>query len=41
MGDKDNFKKKVLANETAGDKFVLFWEAVAGPEMEARESFQE
>ena len=34
VGDKDDFKE-VLADETAGDVFALFWEAIAGPEIEA------
>ena len=34
VGDKDDFKE-VLADETAGDVFTLFWEAIAGPEIEA------
>jgi len=33
-GNRDDFKK-VLADETARDIFVLFWEAVAGLEVEA------
>jgi len=32
--DRDNFEE-VLADETAGDVFTLFWEAIAGPEVKA------
>jgi len=37
----DDLGKDVLADETAGDGFALFWEAVAEPEMEAFPCFQE
>jgi len=39
--DRDDFEKGFLANETTGDGFALFWEAVAGPEVEAFPYFQE
>ena len=38
---RDDFKKEVLVDEAARDGFALFWEAVAGPEMEAFPYFQE
>ena len=41
MGDRDDFKKKVLIDKTARDEFVLFWKVVAGPEVEAFSYFQE
>jgi len=34
-GDGDNLEEEFLANKTTRDKFALFWEAVAGPEMKA------
>jgi len=40
-GDKDVLEKELLADEAAGDEFVLFWEAIAGPEVEAFSCFQE
>ena len=33
--DGDDFKEEVLADEAAGDRFALFWETVAGPEIKA------
>ena len=38
-GDGDD-SEEVLANEAAGDGFVLFWEAMAGLEVEAFPYFQ-
>ena len=35
MGDGDDFEKEVLVDEATGDGFALFWEAAAGPEVEA------
>ena len=35
IGDGDDFKKEVLADKAAGDRFALFWEAAAEPEVEA------
>jgi len=32
--DRDDFKK-ILMDETTGDRFILFWEAMAGPDVEA------
>jgi len=40
-GDKDNLEKGFLADEAARDRFVLFWEAMAGLEMETFPCFQE
>jgi len=34
VGDRNNFEK-VLADKAARDGFALFWEAMAGPEVEA------
>jgi len=34
-GDKDNFKEEVLADKITKNGLALFWEAIAGPEMEA------
>jgi len=39
--DKDNLEEGFLADEAARDRFALFWEAVAGPEVEAFSCFQE
>jgi len=38
--DGDDFEE-VLADKTARDVFVLFWEAMAGPEVKAFPCFQE
>jgi len=35
----DDLGEGVLADETAGDGFALFWEAVAGPKMEVFSCF--
>ena len=35
VGDRDDFEEKVLANKAVRDEFVLFWEAMAEPAMEA------
>ena len=34
-GDEDDLEKDVLVDEATRDKFVLFWKAVAEPEIEA------
>jgi len=34
-GNRDDLEEDVLVNEAARNGFVLFWEAIAGPEMEA------
>jgi len=39
--DRDNLEEELLADETTRDVFVLFWEAVAVPEVEAFSCFQE
>ena len=41
VGDEGDLEEKFLVDEAAGDEFALFWEAVAGPEMEAFPYFQE
>jgi len=33
--DEDGLEKEFLVDEAAGDGFVLFWETIAGPEVEA------
>jgi len=33
--DRDDLEKGFLADEAAGDRFALFWETVAEPEIEA------
>jgi len=40
VGNGNDFEE-VLVDEAAGDEFVLFWEAVAEPEVEAFPCFQE
>jgi len=40
-GDRDDLEEEFLTDEAAGDGFALFWEAVAGPEVEAFLCFQE
>jgi len=40
-GDGDDLGKEFLADKTIRDGFVLFWKAMAGPEMEAFPCFQE
>ena len=40
MENRDDLEE-VLVNETAGDMFALFWEAVTEPEVEAFSCFQE
>jgi len=41
-GDKDDFKEEeILADEVIRDEFALFWEAMAGLEMEAFPCFLE
>ena len=35
VGGKDNLEEEFLADKAVGNRFVLFWEAVAGLEMEA------
>jgi len=41
VGDRDDLEKGFLADEAARAEFALFWEAVAGPEVEAFPCFQE
>ena len=36
----DDLEEEFLVNEAAGDGFVLFWEAMAGLEVEAFPCFQ-
>jgi len=38
-GNGDSLEERFLANEATGDRFVLFWEAVVVPEMEAFSCF--
>ena len=33
--DGDDLEENILADEAAEDRFALFWEAMAGPEVEA------
>ena len=40
-GDGDGLEENILVDETTGDVFALFWEAIAGPEVEAFPCFQE
>jgi len=35
VGNEGDLEEKFLADEAAGDGFALFWEAMAGLEMEA------
>ena len=35
VGNKDNFGKKILVDDTTRDEFALFWEAIAGLKIEA------
>jgi len=41
VGDRDNLEEEFLAGEAARDVFALFWEAIAGPEVEAFPCFWE
>jgi len=41
VGDKDNLEERFLTNAAARDIFALFWETMAGPEMEAFSCFWE
>jgi len=41
VGDRDDLEEEFLADEAAGSVFALFWEAVAGLEVEAFPCFQE
>jgi len=38
--DRDDLKEGFLADEAAGGVFALFWEVMAGPEVEAFPCFQ-
>ena len=38
---RDDFEEEFLVDEAAGNIFVLFWEAVVEPEVEAFPCFQE
>jgi len=40
-GDRDGFEEGFLADEAAGDRFALLWEAVTELEVEAFPCFQE
>jgi len=40
-GDRDGLEEEFLADETAGDGFALFWEAMTELEMEAFPCFRE
>jgi len=35
VGDRDDLEKRFLVDEAARDEVALFWEAVAGLEVEA------
>jgi len=41
VGNGNDLEKRFLADETVGDVFALFWEAMVVPEMEAFLCFQE
>jgi len=41
VGDGDDLEKEFLVDEATRDRFALFWEAMAEPEMEAFPYFQE
>ena len=41
VGDGDGLEENILVDETTGDVFALFWEAIAEPEVEAFSYFQE
>jgi len=34
-GTRDGFEEKILVDKAIGDEFALFWEAIAGLEVEA------
>jgi len=38
--DGDDLREEFLADEAARDEFTLFWEAMAGPEVEAFPCFR-
>ena len=40
-GNRDDLEEDVLVNKAARNRLILFWEAIAGPEMEAFPCFQE
>jgi len=40
-GNGDDLEKEFLADETARDRFALFWEAIAGLGVKALSCFQE
>jgi len=40
-GDEGNLGEEFLADKATRAKFALFWEAMAGPEVEAFPCFQE
>ena len=40
-GDRDDLEEEFLADKTARDRFALFWEAMAVPEIEAFPYFWE
>ena len=35
VGDRDNLEEEFLVDKVTGNGFALFWEAMAGPEVEA------
>jgi len=37
--DRDDLEEGFLVNEATGDRFALFWEAIAEPEVEAFSCF--
>ena len=41
VGNKDDLEEEFLADKAARDEFALFWETMAGLEMEAFPYFQE
>jgi len=41
VGDGDDLEEGFLVDEAARDRFTLFWEAVAEPEVEAFPCFRE
>ena len=40
-GDRDGLEEDILVDEAARNRFILFWETVAGPEVEAFPCFLE
>jgi len=40
-GDEGDLEEKLLVDKAARDEFALFWETIAGPEVEVFSCFQE